>query len=39
MGGAISKNSKKLSQWCYFLVYFDVKFDNNNNVFQRNTGN
>ena len=37
--GAISKNSKKLSQRGCFFVYFDVKFGNNNNFFQRNTEN
>ena len=28
LGGAISKNSEKLSQWGCFFVYFDEKFDN-----------
>ena len=39
LGGAISKNSEKLSQWGCFFVYFDEKFDNSKNFFQRNTGN
>ena len=39
LGGAISKTSKMLSQWGYFFVYFDEKFDKNDNFFQKNTGN
>ena len=38
LGGAISKKSEKLSQCGCFFVYFDQKFDNNNN-FKRNDGN
>ena len=30
---------KKLAQLVCFSVHFDDKFDNNNNSFQRNTGN
>ena len=37
LGGAISKNGVKLSQWGCFFIYFDEKYDNN--FFQRNTGN
>ena len=33
LGGAISKNSEKLSQWGCFFLYFDEKFDNDNNFF------
>ena len=39
LGGATGKNTKKLSQKVFFFVYFDEKFDNINNFFQRNTGN
>ena len=39
LGGATGKNTKKLSQKVCFFVYFDEKFDNINNFFQRNTGN
>ena len=37
--GAISKNSKKLSQWVWFVVYFHEKFDDNKNFFKEITEN
>ena len=37
LGGAISKNREKVSQWGSFSVYFDEKFDNNE-FFKRNSG-
>ena len=36
---AISKNSKKLSTVRFVFVYFNEKFDNNNNFFQKITEN
>ena len=36
---AISKNIEKLSKQCCFFLYFDEKFDDNRNFFQRNTDN
>ena len=39
LGEAICKYSKKLPQQDWIIVYFDKKFDHNNNFSQRNTGN
>ena len=38
LGRAITKNRENLSQRGCFFVYFDEKFDNNSNFFERNTG-
>ena len=37
LGKAVSNYIEKLSQWGCFFIYFDDKFDDNNNFFQRNT--